>query len=105
MYVWVGYVLLLWVEVTLHLLEMVAQHLQPGELQGIELLVFILVTLMEIGLVDLGGFGYCFSLALTSFFAKLSVLLRQRHGLGTFPISCSLGLSIFLNALVSSVGV
>ena len=92
-------------EVTLHLLEMVVQHLHPGELQGMELLVFGLVTLMEIGLVDLGGFGYCFSLALTSFFAMLSVLLRQRHGLGTFPISCSLGLSIFLKVLVSSMGV
>lgn len=87
MYLWVGYVLLLWVEVTLHFLEMAAQHLQPRVPQGIELPSLGLVALMVIGVVDIGGFGYCFSLALTSVFARLSPLLRLRQGLGIFPSS------------------
>ena len=37
--------------------------------------------------VDLGGSGHCLSLALTSDFARLFVLLRLRHGLGIFPSS------------------
>ena len=105
MYVWAGYVLLLWVEVTLHFWEMVVQHLQPVDLQGMELFVPGLVTLMVIGFVDLGGSGYCFSLALTSALAILSVLLRLRHGLGILPFSRSVGLRILLNDLVSSLGV
>ena len=60
---------------------------------------------MVIGVVDLGGSGYCFSLALTSTFARLSVLLRLRHGLGIFPFSWLLGLRVFLNDLVSRFGV
>ena len=58
-----------------------------------------------IGVVDLGGSGYCYSLALTRAFARLSVLLRLRHGLGIFPASWLLGLRIFLNDLVSRFGV
>ena len=51
------------------------------------------------GVVDCGGSGNCFSLALTSFFARLSVLLRLRQGLGTLSISWPLGLRIFLSDL------
>ena len=92
-------------EVTLHFWEIVVQHLHPVDLQGMELFVSGLVTLMVIGFVDFGGLGYCFSLALTSALAMLSVLLRLRHGLGTLPSSWSVGLSILLNDLVSSLGV
>ena len=35
-YLWVGNVLLLWEEVTLHCIEMVVQHLHLGVLHGIE---------------------------------------------------------------------
>lgn len=100
-YLWVGYVLLLWVDFTLHFLEMVVQ-LVP---QGIELPSSGLVVLMVMGVVDSDGFGYCLSLALTSFFARLSVLLRLRHGLGTFLISSSLGWRISLSDLVGRSGV
>ena len=71
-------------EVTLHFLEMVVQQPDP---QGMELPLSGLVTLMVIGVVDLGGSGHCLSLALTSDFARLFVLLRLRHGLGIFPSS------------------
>ena len=66
---------------------MIEQQPQPVASQGMELLVPGLETLMVIGLVDLGGSGYCFNLALTSVLAMLSVLLRLRHGLGTLPCS------------------
>ena len=105
MYLWDGYVLLLWVEVTLHFLEMVAQHGQPIVLQGSELLFPGLVTVIVIGVVDLGGSGHCLSFALTNVFVKLSDLLRLRHGLGTFPSSWPLGLRIFLSARVFRSGV
>ena len=65
-YLCVGYVLLLWVEVTLHFLEMLTQHLQLGLPQGIELPWFDLVVSIIIEFVDLGGSGNCFSLALTN---------------------------------------
>ena len=74
---------LLWVEVTLHFLEIARQHLHPLLPQGIEFLLLCLDFVMVIGVVDSGGFVYCLSLALTSFFARLSDLQRQRHGLGT----------------------
>ena len=105
MYLWDGYVLLLWVEVTLHFLEMVAQHVQPIVLQGSELPFPGLVTVIVIGVVDFGGSVHCLSLALTSVFVKLSDLFRLRHGLGTFLSSWPLGLRIFLSALVFKSGV
>ena len=49
--------LLLWVEVTLHFLDMVVQHSQLCDLQGIELFSLGVVTLMVMGLVDSGGSG------------------------------------------------
>ena len=64
MYLWDGYVLLLWVEVTLHFLEMVAQHVQPIVLQGSELPFPGLVPVIVMGVVDLGGSVHCLSLAL-----------------------------------------
>lgn len=104
-YLWVGNVLLLLVEVTLHFVEMAEQHLQPGVPQGAELPSPGLVVLISIGSFNMGGFGYCFSLALTSFLAMLSCLVRQRHGLGTLSFSWSLGCMIFLSAFVSRFGV
>ena len=86
-YFWVGNVLLLVVEVILHFLDMIMQHLQLGVPQGIELPSPDFVALITIGSVDTGGSRYCFSLALTSFFAILSVLVRLRHGLGTLSFS------------------
>ena len=81
------------------------QHSQPRVLHGIECPFVDVVGLMVIGFFDFGGFGYCFSLALTSLFARLSVLLRLRHGLGTLLISLLLGLRIPLSVLVSRFGV
>ena len=92
MYLWDGYVLLLWVEVTLHFLEIVAQHGQPMVLQGSELLFPGLVTVIVIRVVDLGGSGHCLSFALTNVFFKLS---------DPWP----LGLRIFLSARVFRSGV
>ena len=105
MYFWVGYVLPLWVEVTLHCLEIIVQHLHPRVLQGIELPSLVVVTSIVIGLVDSGGSGYCFSFALTSDFARLFVLLRLKQGLGTLSISVSMGLRVLLSDLVSKLGV
>ena len=45
------------------------------------------------------------SFALTSFFARLSVLLRLRQGLGSWFISWPLGLRIFLSGVVFRFGV
>ena len=92
-------------EVTLHFWEMVAQHVQPVILQGIELPFSGLVAVMVIGSFDLGGSGHCFSFALTNAFARLLDLLRLRHGLGTICLSKSLGLRIDLSDLVSRSGV
>ncbi len=83
---------------------MVVQHLHPRVSQGIELPSPCLVILIVMGVVDMGGFGYCFSLALTSFLAKLSDMLRLRHGLGTFPSSLLFGLRTFLSDFVSRSG-
>ena len=104
-YLWVEYVLLLEEEVTLHFLEMALRHLQLSFPQGTELFPFGLVALMFIGVVRGGGSGYCLSLALTNAFARLSALLKLRHGLGTIPSSWSLGLRIFLSSLVFRSGV
>ena len=60
---------------------------------------------MAIGVVSFGGSGQFFSLALTNILAKLSVLQRLRHGLGTFPSSWVVGLIICLIDLVSRSGV
>ena len=79
--------LLLWVEVTLHFCDMVAQHSQSGFSQGIEFPFPGLVILIVIGVVDFGGSGLSFSLALTNALAMLSDLLKLRHGLGIFPSS------------------
>ena len=95
----------LWVDVTLHFFEMVLQHLHPGFLHGVEFLSFGLVASMVIGVVDIGGFWSPFSLALTSFFAMLSVFLRLRHGFGTIPSSFLFGFIICLSLLVSKSGV
>ena len=54
-YLWVGYVLLLLVEVTLDFLEMAVQHLQPVVLQGIEWYCLGSVYFMVIGVFDFGG--------------------------------------------------
>ncbi len=96
---------LLWVEVTLLFLEMVAQHLLPRVPQCIELPSPCLVPLIIMGVVDVGRFGYCFSLDLTRFLAKLSAMLRLRHGLGTFPSSLLFDLRTFLSDFVSRSGV
>ena len=103
-YLWVGYVLFVREEVTLHFLEMDEQHLQEGFLQGIELPSLGLVISMLIGIVDLGGSGNCFNLALTSFFAKLSPLVKLRHCFGTVFLSASVGAMICLIFLVSRSG-
>ena len=84
--------------------KIIVQHLQPVDPQGIELPSPCLVTVIVIGVVDVGGFRNCFNLALTSFFARLSVFIRQRNGFGTFPSSSSLGLRIFLSDLCSGRG-
>ena len=55
-YLWVGNVLLLWKEVTLHCIEMVVQHLHLGVLHGIEFMSFGLVVMMVMGVVDVGFF-------------------------------------------------
>ena len=51
MYLWVGYVLFVREEVTLHFLEMDEQHLQEGFPQGIELpslgLVILILLIWE----------------------------------------------------------
>ena len=101
----VGYVLELWVDVTLHFLDMALQHLHLGVPHGMELPFAGLLNISTIGVVDSGGLGYCFSFALTIFLARLSVLLRLRHGLGTFPFSSSWGSIIFFSDLVSKSGV
>ena len=88
-------------EVILHFLEMVIQHSHLGYLHGIEFPSLDVVTWITIGLFDLGGSWYCVSLAFTSVFARLFVLLRLRQGLGTLLISLGLGLRIFLSDLVS----
>ena len=46
---------------------MTGQHLQPLLLHGIEFLPFCSVVVMVIGMVDVGGFVYCLSFALTKF--------------------------------------
>ena len=55
-------------------------------------------------MMDSGGFGYCYNLALTSVFARLLVLLRLRHGFGTLLFSLLLGFRIILINLVSRFG-
>lgn len=105
MYFWVVYVLLLWVEVTLHFWEMVSQHLQSAVLQGIELFPSYTAVLITVGFVEMGGFGYCFSFALTSFFAILFPFERLRQGLGTLPFSRLVGVRILRSAIVSRFGV
>lgn len=92
-------------DVTLHFLEMALQHLHPEVPHGLELPSSGLVVWIVIGVVDSCGFWYCFSLALTSVFARLFVILRLRHRLGTFPSSSSWGSRIFFSALVSKSGV
>ena len=72
-------------EVTLQLFEIVAQHLHPGTLHGIEFPLSGLVALIIIGVVDSGRSGDCLSLALTNLFARLSILLKHKHGVGIWP--------------------
>ena len=105
MYFWVGNVVLLWDDVTRHFWDMLAQQVHFWVPQGIELPVSGLVLSMVMGLIEIGGFENCFSLALTSFFARLSLLLRQRHGLGIRFLSSCFGLRMLLMALTSRSGV
>lgn len=81
------------------------QHLQPGLPQGIEFLSGDSVISMVRGVVDIGGFGYCLSFALTSILDRFLALLRQRHGLGTLSFSCGFGLMICLSFFVLRFGV
>ena len=104
-YLWVGNVLLLWEEVTLHCIEMVVQHLHLGVLHGIEFMSFGLVVMMVMGVVDVGFFSNPFSLAWTSFLARLFAFLRQTHGLGTSPSSVGVGFIICLSFWMSRSGV
>ena len=101
-HLWVGNVLLLWEEVTLHCIEMVV-HL--GVLHGIEFMSFGLVVMMVMGVVDVGVFSNPFSLAWTSFLARLFAFLRQTHGLGTSPSSVGVGFIICLSFWMSRSGV
>ena len=58
------------------------------------------VVVMVIGIVDLVGSFWLFSLALTSVFPIVLFFLRLKHGFGTCSLSDSVGLSIFLSSLV-----
>ena len=80
--------------------DMVGQHLQFGLLHPAEWLFILGVVGMVMGCSDSGGSSVFFSLALVRVFARFLFFFRHRHGVGTFPVSDGVGLSIRLICLV-----